>query len=316
MTVKKAQNNSNFASDIVVTSNYDEAYDSDGLFDEPTDDMSVMLADDEDDEDERSEHEHDHSPEEEIVVLDFGPGEEEFVFKMPEIPGAPGAEALVDEPEIEVVIEPEQEPKELDPWDWKSRGLPKFVDWLRDMINKTPQHSGQDVGGLERAISYFEMLIKEVSKAMRSDYKGEIDIDHCEGLRADMHSAVDKMNHRLERVRQKYVPKKTSSWVIESGLVKEAQKSTNINGITIVVPLFISRLARVLINGTVSAGHSLEDMYDDLKEEYDLTKREEAELQQLMADMGYTINQDRGLLGQQVDKSKSDNRDWAAAYNG
>src|SRR5690606_2690862 len=159
---------------------------------------------------------------------------------MPDIPGAPNAEVL-DEPEIEVVDEVE-EPKEIDPWDWKSRGLGNFVGWLQDMINKTPQHSGQDVGGLERAISYFELLLKEISKAMRSDYKGEIDVHHCESIRGDMHKAVDNMNKRLDRVRQRYVAKKAGSWVVESGMVKEAQKATRINGITIVVPLFTSRL--------------------------------------------------------------------------
>ena len=276
-----------------------------------------MLADDDKKdkkEDKKDDKESDHKHDDEIVVLEFDGPQEEIVFSMPDVPGAPNAEVLLDEPEIEVVEDKEEEPKELDPWDWKSRGNANFIGWLQDMINKTPQHSGQDVGGLERAISYFELLLKEISKAMRSDFKGEIDVHHCENMRRDMHGAIDNMNKRLERVRQKYVPKKADSWVVESGMVKEAQKATTINGITIVVPLFTSRLARVIVNGMVSAGHSVEDMYDDVKQEYELTKREEAELQQLLADMGYPMYQDRGMLGVQVDKSKSDNKDWAANY--
>ena len=56
-------------------------------------------------------------------------------------------------------------------------------------------------------------------------------------------------------------------------------------------------------------------MYDDLKKEYDLTKREEFELQQLLYDMGYPIRRDRGRLNEQLDQTKSDNFDYSAQYN-
>jgi hypothetical protein len=66
----------------------------------------------------------------------------------------------------------------------------------------------------------------------------------------------------------------------------------------------------------VSAGHDAEDMYERLKKEYGLTKREEAEVQQLLMDMGYDIFTDRGLpIGDQLDKTRSDNFDFQANYN-
>jgi hypothetical protein len=55
------------------------------------------------------------------------------------------------------------------------------------------------------------------------------------------------------------------------------------------VPLLISRLARVCINGTVSAGHNIKQMFECQVAEYELTKREQTELSQLLSDNGYSV---------------------------
>jgi len=65
----------------------------------------------------------------------------------------------------------------------------------------------------------------------------------------------------------------------------------------------------------VSAGHDLEDMYARQVKEYGLDKREQAELSQLISDMGFPIFQDRGYpVGEQVDFGRSDNFDFMAQY--
>ena len=82
------------------------------------------------------------------------------------------------------------------------------------------------------------------------------------------------------------------------------------------VPLLISRIARVCINGMVSAGHDIEDLFRKQVELYNLDKREQAEVMQLLADMGYALRQDRGYLtGEGVNQERSDNADWAANYH-
>jgi len=49
----------------------------------------------------------------------------------------------------------------------------------------------------------------------------------------------------------------------EGGWVKTAQKIYGVgSGVMITVPLLISRIARVCVNGTVSAGHDIEDLYN------------------------------------------------------
>jgi hypothetical protein len=243
--------------------------------------------------------------------------DEEITFNLPEIPGAPDASEIVidDEPAVEIT----EEVQDDNPWNWSSGGIAGFIPWLQKMIEGVPRHSGHDTTGLEKAISYFEALDKEITKAMRQDFKNEINSADAEKARESIENGLERLIDRLEKVKKtkyKRHSKKSKAWYEDQGIVKEA-KSTRIGGITITVPLIISRAARVCINGMVSAGHDLEELYAQQVEEYDLNKREQAELSQLLADMGYPMIQDRGFaVGTPVDTTRSDNRDWAANYFG
>lgn len=101
------------------------------------------------------------------------------------------------------------------------------------------------------------------------------------------------------------------------GFVREAQKITGVTGVVVTVPLLISRIARVCINGTISAGHDLEWLYDQQVKKYKLDERECAEVRQLMWDMGYPLREDRGFFpSDDLEVWDSDNNDWAANYRG
>jgi hypothetical protein len=259
----------------------------------------------------------------ELVVLEFDDDQEEddMVFMLPDVPGAPDAEDIEVGEDGDIEVEEEEDVEvEQDPWNWSSNGLGGFLGWLKSMIDGVPKHSGYDTTGLEKAIAYFEAVDKEITKAMRQDYRNEIDASSAERAREQIEKGLDRLVDRLEKVKSskyKRHAKKKKSWAENVGLIKEAQKSTNISGITIVVPLLISRLARVCINGMVSAGHDLEDVFASQVKEYDLDKREQAELAQLLADMGYSVWQDRGVqVGKPVDTTRSDNKDWVANYPG
>ena len=99
-------------------------------------------------------------------------------------------------------------------------------------------------------------------------------------------------------------------------IVKEAQKIYGVgSGVMITVPLLISRIARVCINGTVSAGHDIEDLYNRQVKKYKLDDREQAEVRQLLWDMGYPMREDRGFFPEDdLEVYDSDNMDWAANY--
>jgi hypothetical protein len=243
----------------------------------------------------------------------------EIVFSLDKIPGAPNAqEIVVETEEDDDNVEVETDPDDHDTWKWEHSS---FLPWLSKMFANIHPHSGRNTTGLERAIAYLEALDREITKAMRTDLKNEIDDEMSEYARDQIENGLERLFDRLESVKsgkyKRYQKKKSKAWAEEAGMVKEAQKATNITGITITVPLLISRIARVCINGMVSAGHDIEDMFKRQVEEYSLDKREQAELSQLLADMGYAMRQDRGYpVGTPVDTWRSDNYDWNANYHG
>lgn len=242
----------------------------------------------------------------------------EITFVLDEVPGAPDAKEIVvtqdpeDEDLVEVIIDGES----VDKWKWEPKS---FLVWLKNMFDNVPSHSGHDSTGLEKAVSYFEALDREITKAMRSDYKNEIDNAQAEKAREQIENGIERLVERLKQVNTSKYKRKAKKKASDDseGLVKEAQKATRINGITITVPLLISRIARVCINGTVSAGHDIEDMFERQATEYNLDKRERAELSQLISDMGYSMIQDRGYpVGENVDMASGKGFDWATAYKG
>ena len=69
----------------------------------------------------------------------------------------------------------------------------------------------------------------------------------------------------------------------------------------------------------VSAGRDIEDIYGEQVKKYKLNNREQAEVLQLMSDMGYPIRQDRAFLPfEDVDEKVKNNEgvDFAVNYPG
>lgn len=264
-----------------------------------------------------------HDPEvteEAIEAHDQHPDEIQF-----EIKELPGVDELDPEFEKSLEVQDEAENTSADDaaskskiptkWDWQQRGPQGFVTWIQERLHDVPKHSGKDTAGLDRASSYLEKLDDEISKAMRLDLDGELDANRVEEVRAIIETGIEALDARRDKLTQKNKKKKKAN--AEGELVKEGQKATRIDGIVITVPLLISRIARVCINGMVSAGHDIEVMFKKQCEAYKLTDREKAETMQLLADMGYPMRQDRGfMMNDEVDTTSSDNFDWAANYQG
>jgi len=284
-----------------------------------------------------SEHEHHHEPHEGLQGLPEGasmmnplevgePGEVSIVIE--DIPGAPQG-SKDPEPELEVQEEPikaddqndASKPKKDPKWDWEAHGPHGFIAWVKSRCDDVPKHSGQDSAGLERAIAYLDRLDGEISRAMRMDLDGELDANQIEKTRAMIDDGISRLHDRLDKVKKvkktKRSKKKTASEEIQETLVKEAQKITGVGGVMIVADLLTSRIARVCINGMVSGGHDIEDLYARQVKEYGLNKREQACVMQLLTDMGYPLRQDRGFMpDDDFHVEDSDNMDWAANYKG
>jgi hypothetical protein len=299
----------------------DENYDDFGLF-EP--DLFVTDEPDLFDPNETDEDSNDLKGQGEISIQigDQEPVIKTFNFVLPDVPGGENQDPIEEPAELEVE-EPEDEieVEEPDVWDWLKRGgVVAFPDWLHDMMCNVPRHSGHDTAGIERAVAFLAAVDREISKVVRMDLKGELDISILEKARDEIHRGVDRLQERLERILSHKRPKKKKKADAEyEGIVKEAQKIYGVQngGVMITVPLLISRIARSCINGMVSAGHDIEDLYQKQAKLYNLTVREKAEVLQLLEDMGYPMRRDRGLHPDEpIDRTRSDNVDWAANYPG
>lgn len=207
--------------------------------------------------------------------------------------------------------------KKNEKWDWEAHGPKGFIVWVKSRIDEVPKHSGYDSAGLERALYYLEKLDNEISKAMRLDLDGELDANKIEAVRSQIDEGIARLHDRLDKVKKHSKSRRKKKADLDYSLVKEGQKITGVQGIYVTVPLLISRIARVCINGTVSAGHDIEDLYEKQVKKYKLNEREQAETMQLLSDMGYPLRQDRGFMpDEDLDVSSSDNMDWAANYRG
>jgi hypothetical protein len=280
---------------------------------------------------ESSSHESDHP----IMIEEYGDGDDDkeddisiIVEELSsDLPGAPKG-TKDPEPEMLEVVDnssaiDENNAKDTK-WNWSKgkNGKEKFegfIPWIKDMVNHVPKHSGSSVPGLHRAISYLTNLFGEISKAMRLDLEGELDGNKIEEVSAAIENGIEMLEDRLDKVNssKKKSKKKKADNDIENVIIKEAQKITGIQGIYVTVPLLISRIARSCINGAISEGHDINDLFQKQSKQYNLDKREQAEVVQLLEDMGYTIKNDRSLLvGEEFDPTSNNNGDFSAFYHG
>jgi len=272
-----------------------------------------------------------HEPEHQsLEVQEPNVDPENIEIVVDEYPGATGITPEQDAKVLEVrddTIESNEtlQAKDSKPktaWDWEeilsSNGPQAFMGWVKERLETVPKHSGYDKAGLLRAVGYLEKLTNEVSKAMRADLDGKLDADQIEELLAKIDDGIDRLHARIDVIggakKKKRKSKKADFEPTE--LVKEAQKMPTISGIVVTVPLLISRCARVCINSVVSAGHDMHDVYDQQVEKFKLNEREQAELQQLIMDMGFAVgNFDRGYVaGKDNRKLEEGKFDMASQY--
>jgi hypothetical protein len=266
-------------------------------------------------------HPHDEGP---MEVQE--PGEVSIVID--DVPGAPGSPdplEVVEQPEHQheeaKVDDNEAKKSKKDPkWDWESRGAHGFIAWVKERCDDVPKHSGMDTAGLERACSYLEKLDNEISRAMRMDLDGALDANQIEKVRSMIDDGIARLQDRLDKVKKhkKNSRKKkttTAEYQGDEVLIKEAQKITGVQGTFVTVDLLTSMIARVCVNGMVSAGHDIEDLFERQAKYYGLDKRERAQVIQLLDDMGYAMRRDRGFMPEDdLNVQDSDNFDWAANY--
>lgn len=249
-------------------------------------------------------------PSDEQVIEMHAPAEIELSFKLPHLPGCPDELVEVSGNDLEVSEEKEED-KDKEKDKSKAADQPKDLNWVKNYLENIPKHKGETLG-LERSKSYLSRGLNMLSKMLQEDHDGKIDISKAEDARIEMEGGIDRLEKELNR-RKKKAGKDGSE------LKKEGQKVASVGGIIVTVPIFISRIARVCINGSISGGKDIEDLFHRQAKKWNLSDREKAEVIQLIQDMGYPVPRlDRGF---QVDdketyeRSSTDNYDYPANYN-
>lgn len=268
--------------------------------------------------------------EDEVILYDERPSKEdviemhepkEFPFKLPQLPGSDfdiQIEVCTDDP---IEVEEKKDDNKLDngmlevsdPWDTSKIQPEHILEWAVERLNNLPRHTGRETAGMERVIACLKRINSEMSKAAQRDFGAKIDITKLEEIRKEIHRGINNLEDAISKIENTQYKKKKASG--DDRIIKEA-KQMRIDGIVITVPLLISTLASVCINGMVSAGHSPKDMYEKLVKEFELSKREEVELSSLLQHMGYDMPlRNRWTpMTASVDTASENNLDFSAQY--
>ena len=217
-------------------------------------------------------------------------------------------------------LEEEGPKEEEDDGDWRTSKKPEhFIVFLVTDFNRIPNPS--EVMGTkseaERTLSQYKRLDADVSQALRLDYDGTIDIKKVDEMRRQIEANIDALEDALDGIemmkkqRKKMRRRRATN---DPELTKEAG-TPHFNGMQMVITPFQRAIAGSLINGKVSGGRDMEQLYEEAKKKYAINEREELELLQILADMGYPIFKDRLAIGDSNDPTRDkDHGEWQSQY--
>jgi hypothetical protein len=203
--------------------------------------------------------------------------------------------------------------------DWRVSKKPKhFIVFLTNEMNRLPQPSSilGNRSMMEKALGQYKKLDSYISNAMHSDYDDEIDVEKVDKIRAVLEKARDEVEDALEGLshmmkQKKKMRRRRADDTHEGELVREA----GVPQFQLVVTPFQRAIAGALINGKVSGGRNLEELWKEAKEKYKMDDREELEILQVLADMGYPEFRDRLRLGEDNDPTRTEGfGEWQSQY--
>lgn len=241
----------------------------------------------------------------------------------------------------------EEEVVEEAPGDWANDGNhAAFVDYVKDKMRKIPRHSGETISGCERAKAFLNKLDNEISKAMRSDFEGVIDEGEVDNLRKSINDMTERLEKQIKKLKANGKTAHMDVRLVAEGSCQECEsevpmwhdtannrmvclhceadanntderieKTATTPVLNVYMTPFERAIVGILVNSKVSAGRNIEETYLKLKNKYNFNPREELSIQQLVADYGYPVFKDRGLLNEPADPAAGDGIDFATQYH-
>ncbi len=204
--------------------------------------------------------------------------------------------------------------QKIDDEDWKNTKDPKhFVKFLKSEIRRigTPSAWHTEVEK-ERGRGQLAQLNRYISSAVRDDYDGILDIKEVDNIRRLVEKYMDVTDMALDGLAEMKKMRKRRS-TKQDDLVKNAT-APHFTGYQMNISAFERAIVGALINGTVSGGRNVEELYKNAKKKYDISDREELAIFQIMADMGYPVFKDRLKFNEGQDPGSDSLGEWASQY--
>jgi hypothetical protein len=219
-----------------------------------------------------------------------------------------------DEPAHPPVGAPSIAKVEEKPKGWlNTREVEEFFPFLLEEFKrlKKPLEVRTSLSATEQALGQWKDLNKHISSALSNDYHGKLDAQKLDQLR----SQVERNIEELERIRTSYINlKKNKRADAQHEIVKEATTPKYL-GMQTNMTLFERAVVGALINGVVSGGRNMEELYALAKKKYDLSDREELAIFQALMDLGYPTFKDRLRVGDESQDPDGTNiGEWQSQY--
>lgn len=214
-----------------------------------------------------------------------------------------GLENVSGEQEAREVAEPKME----NPQSWmQTKKVEQFVQFLDEQMAKIPtiQHAQGNLSKMENAAARWKKLNNYCSEAMRSDFDGVLDVDEVDKKRQQVEYNMDVLQdaidglHAMKQTRrqQRRQHRRKADEDFDDTLTKEAG-TPEFMGFQVNVTPFQRAIVSGMINGVVSGGRNMNELWTDVKKKYEMSPREELEILQILADMSYPEFKDRLRVG-------------------
>ena len=220
---------------------------------------------------------------------DIAESDEDFAF--------PGSDRMTKEVMFGSDEEEEESEEEERTWE-EHRDVGDFMRFLNDSYpSKIPRHSGDSIVGCEKAMLFLGKLNQQISEAIRNDSDDALETEEVESVRVKIMRDMVILKTRINDLKKKLNESARNEFSKKSNQDADIKKEAATQKVQMVVTPFERACAGIIINGTVSAGHDVETVYEYLKEKYAFTDREELGIMQLLMDSGMPIFKDRGTIG-------------------
>lgn len=169
--------------------------------------------------------------------------------------------------------------KEIEVSAWKDAS--SFLTYLKKSLSAVPSVVEGSHNAIKRAIAYYDGLLSEIEESVAKDANyAELNDAQIAELDIIDNTIVASRNQLINRL------EKTAENIKRQGLVKKATTPSNL---VYTVDPFLKAITYICINAKISSGKNIEDVFQELVDEYKIDKREKLAVLQILKDSGYPI---------------------------